>query len=154
VTILTKVAERRLTDWILQLPERTEYLREAAAREEQQRVTMIEDRDAISRLIRKTEERLANLTLRLVDGKVSDAAYDVAAARLNQELADQKLRFTRAAARPRADLVKEIPAVVAGWPHLSPAAQNRAARALLDRIVVLPGNDSERMVFRARWDRN
>jgi hypothetical protein len=154
VTILTKVAERRLTDWILQLPQRTEYLREAAAREEQQRVTMIEDRDAISRLIRKTEERLANLTLRLVDGKVSDAAYDVAAARLNQELADQKLRFTRAAARPKSDLVKEIPAISAMWPELSPAAQNRAARTLLDRITVSPGNDSERMVFRARWDTN
>lgn len=154
VHISTKLAERRLTEWITQLPARTMYLREAADREEKQRVTMIEDRVAISRRMRRTEERLASLTIRLVDGKISEAAYDVAAIKLNGELADLKDRFALAAPRPRSDLLSELPAIAEGWAELSPAAQNRAARTLIDRIVVERGSAEDRMKIIPRWETN
>lgn len=154
VSITTAIAERRLTYWIEALPARTEYLRAAADREERQRVSMIEDRAALSRLIRRVEERLSRLTLLLLDDppKISQAAYDVAATKLNQELADLQARFTRAAPRPRTNLFEEIPEIARIWNELSPPAQNRAARTLIDRIEISRGTSPDRMKIVPRWE--
>lgn len=150
-TISRHILEQALSDWIAALPQRAAELRAAAEQEAAQRTTMIEDRAALSRLIRRAEERLAKLTMRLVDEKITDAAYAAAAAPLNAELDALNDRFRRAAPQPRRDLLAEIPALVEGWGTMTHEQQNRVARNLIDRIIVRRGAGPDRIQIVPRW---
>lgn len=154
MSIERHVAEQTISQWILNLPEHAQQLRAAAAQEEAQRLTAIEDRAAIGRLITRAEERLSRLTVRLLDESISQSAYDATAATLNSELAALRQRFARTAPRPRSDLLAEVPRMVEGWPSLEPAAQNRVARALITRGIVGPGRGEGRITVVPRWETN
>lgn len=148
-----KIAENHLTEWVHKLEEDPHELLRAEEREQQLQLATIEDRAALSRLIRRTEERLSRLTLLLLDDppKISQAAYDASAATLNGELTGLRQRFARTAPGPKSNLFDEAPALIEGWDQMEPAAQNRVARTLLDRIIVSKGTGPDRIEIVPRW---
>lgn len=138
VSIGRHLIEQSITEWIGELPAAVEMIKAAEQRQTEQRARSIEDRGAIARLISRAEGRLASLTLKLVDGVVTDAAYTAAAQPLNAELDMLRERYLRSAPRPANDPFARIPDLVSGWAESSPPAQNRIARQLIGVIRVHP----------------
>lgn len=132
------LVEQYVTEWVACLPAKIDVLIEAERRHREQRARSIEDRDAIERRIGRTEQRLATLTMRLVDEKVSQQAYDVASVKLEVELRDLRARHLRAAPAPSASSWAHIPAMAEGFPQLSPPAQNQVLRSIVRRINIAP----------------
>lgn len=147
------IAEGVLSEWVAELPTRVDRLREADAKERRQRLATIEDRAAIGRRIQKIEQRLARLTNMLLDEAISRDAYEATAAPLNTDLASLRQRHKAAAPRPESNLHETVPSLVAGWAEHDPAAQNRIARALVDRIIVDRGRDRGRVHIIPLWER-
>lgn len=151
VHITRELAEREVGAWVLALPEQTEMLAEAAEREKRARLTSIEDRAALEKLITRAEVRLSNLTIKLLDGAISQTAYDATQAKINDDLASLRLRHAQAAPAPESNLLLEVPRLVEGWSTSTPAVQNRVARALIDRIVVHRADAPQRLDIIPRW---
>lgn len=149
--------ERFVAEWITSLPSRLDDLREAAKRQTEQQVRAIDDRAAIARMIARTETRLSNLTMKLVDDRISQAAYDATAEKLNADLQSLRERYVRSAPMPKSNPFDAIPAMVDGWDVLDPAARNRVARALIARVVINrpvargPNVWRERITIVPRW---
>ncbi|MBO3663693.1 recombinase family protein [Microbacterium stercoris] len=152
MVISRSVVERYLTEWIEALPERAAELRAAAEAEAAQRVRALEDRAALERLIGQAQKRLADLTVLLVDGKISQDAYGATSARVDAELASLRARHVRAAPTPNRDLFALVPHLVEGFTDLPPASQNRVLRQLLRHIVILPAPRKGGGVWRQRFD--
>jgi site-specific DNA recombinase len=153
-SISRAIVEGVVSEWVRGLPERMEQLRAADAAVKARQLVKIEDRDAISRLVRRDEERLARLTVKLLDEEITQAAYDATASVVNANLEGLRERFANAAPGPESNLVTEVPTLVVGWDQHVPAAQNRILRALVDRIVVSRGRSVERVHVIARWETN
>lgn len=150
--------EAFVADWITSLPSRLDDLRAAHRRQTADRVQAIDDRAAIARLIKRAETRLSTLTVKLLDDKISQSAYDATAAQLNAELETLRARHRRSAPMPTSDPFATIPAMVDGWPVLDRATQNRVARALIARVEIkkpahrAPGSWRERITIVPRWE--
>ena len=151
VHITRELAEREVAAWVLALPEQTALLTEAADRAKRDRLTSIEDRAAIEKLILRAENRLSNLTIKLLDEKISQAAYDATEAKVNDDLKGLRLRYAQAAPIPESNLLLEVPRLVEGWKDSTPALQNRIARALIDRVIVHRADAPARLDIIPRW---
>ena len=123
----------------------------AADRAKRDRLTSIEDRAAIEKLILRAENRLSNLTIKLLDEKISQAAYDATEAKVNDDLKGLRLRYAQAAPIPESNLLLEVPRLVEGWKDSTPALQNRIARALIDRVIVHRADAPARLDIIPRW---
>jgi hypothetical protein len=150
-TITRSIVEDVVRAWVRGLPDHLDQLRAADEAVKARRVVKIEDRDAISRLIRRDEDRLARLTVKLLDEQITQAAYAATADVVNANLAGLRERFARAEPGPDSNLVLEVPRLVDGWEKHQPAAQNRILRALVDRIVVTRGRGADRVRIVPRW---
>lgn len=135
-TIQSQVVERRVGEWIADLPARVDLLREAELAASSKRARNIEDRSVLARRIARTESRLADLVVRLVEEKISQAAYDLGSSKLEADLVELTARHRAAAPTPAARTFDHIPEMARGFPHLSPPAQNRVARSLIRRVEI------------------
>ncbi len=151
MSVKLHLVERYLTDWVTKLPERTESLREAARVEAENRVRSIEDRAALERMITNAKSRLASLTVRLVDERISQEAYDATAAQLNSELAGLRARHVRAAPTPKRDLLELVPALVDGFRDLTPEGQNHVLKQLIQRVDIGPSTGRRKDAWRDRF---
>jgi len=148
--------EQYVSEWIEGLTPRVDLIREelAAVRRE----NPIEDREAIGRLIGKHEQRLTALTLRLIDGKISQTAYDGATSQVEQQIAELRARLQLAEPRRQDDLVDRIPELTEKWRDTPPEAQNRIAHALIAKVTVSPpfygGDWRRRLTLTPNWDIN
>lgn len=131
-------AEAFLSEWILALPARRDEIEIARRHSIDQRMSAIEDRAAIARMIQRAEARLVTLTMKLLDDGVAQTAYDLSAAKLNADISALRARYVRAAPKPAEDLSERFPQIAEAWPTITPAAQNGAARALIHHITVHP----------------
>lgn len=146
------IAEAAVTDWVTDLANRPDSLRRADEQERRQRMTAIEDRAALTRLLARAEERLSRLTLKLLDDKIGQSAYDATAATLNAEIENLRARHARTAPKPEASLLAEIPEAAMLWEGLDPAGQNRVARKLIDRVIIARGRAPERIRIVPAWE--
>ncbi|NHI16828.1 recombinase family protein [Microbacterium excoecariae] len=151
LSVKLHLVEQYLSDWVHELPEKTSQLRAAAQAEAENRLRTIEDRAAIERMIAATKKRLASLTVRLIDEKINQDAYDAASAQLNDELTSLRARHLRAAPAPRRDLLELIPMLVAGFDGLQPEAQNRVLKQLIRRVEIGPSTGRSKDAWRARF---
>lgn len=152
VNITRRIAEHTVSAWVQHLPVRADELAAVVEAERRQRLTQIEDREALTRMIARAEQRLAAVTMKLVDGQIPQLAYDAATTSLTAEIASLQLRHTATVPKPQRDIITLIPALVEGWDSATPAAQNRALRALVDRIIVSKGRGPGRIQIIPAWD--
>jgi hypothetical protein len=152
MAVSRSVVERYLTEWVHSLAESAAEMRAATNAETARRKRAIEDRAALGRRIAQAQKRLGDLTVLLVDGKVTQDAYAAASAVLDAELASLRARHTRTAPTPRRDLFTVIPALARGFTDMPPASQNRVLRQLLDHVVVRPAIRKGPGVWRERFD--
>lgn len=151
-TIERRLATAAVSAWVTGLQFAPDELRQADELERRQRAVTIEDRAALTRLIARAEERLSRLTMRLLDDKISQAAYDATAATLNAELDSLRLRHARTAPKPDVSLLTEIPKFAAMWEESDPAAQNRVARTLISRVIVSRGRGPQKLRIVPAWE--
>ncbi len=150
--------EEYAADWITSLPDRADVIDAAVRNERRKRIKSIDDRAAIARMIQRTENRLATLTMKLIDGDITQTAYDVASAKLDEELGSHRARYIRSAPMPATDIRTKIPELTAEFRDLAGPAQNRVARMLVDRIIIHPattrhpGKWRDRVEVVPRWD--
>lgn len=79
-------AHAAVREWIELLADDIDALAAAEQRVAERKVARIVDADAVRRRIDKARGSLGALTVKLVEGKISDVAYEAAAARLQEEI--------------------------------------------------------------------
>lgn len=136
-SIQSRFVEEALSAWVLALPARIDVLKAAEAQQRELRTKSIEDRAALARMITRLEQKLAALTMKLIEEKISQQAYDATASAYNADLAALKARHLRAAPAPDGGAYDHLPTLVAGWEAgTSPEGQNLIAKKLVRRIEV------------------
>lgn len=145
------LVEQYLTDWVETLAAKPDSLRRAAEKETAQRVRSIENRGAIERRIAAVTTKLSDLALLLVDGKISQAAYDASSGRLDDELASLRKRHVRTVPTPKRDLLEVIPVLTAGFDELTPEGQNLVLKQLIHHVDITPSLGRRTGIWRERF---
>jgi len=101
------------------------------------------DVERLKQELRKTNDALASLTIRLAEEKISQTAYDVAAARLEEKVQrlTESLDANQAVVRSPAGRKKEqaIETLLRLWPDALPAERNMMLRRVVVRVTIRRG---------------
>lgn len=109
--------------------------------------------------LEQADARLANLTIKVADGTVSDAAYRIAVDAIEADRAEAAELLRVSAPNPveqRAPV--ELPEDLAAlWPRLTAEQRNTLLRPILDRVVVQPAEAkgarlAQRFSIVPRWE--
>ena len=133
---------------------RIEELRKA------QRVIQMETAESLDRRISALKDQMGRITVRWSEGKMPDAAYDVAIQQMDRDLAAMQIRRREAA--PRSPLVVDATSVARGlvecWDEAETIELRNLLRSLIHQVRVrrplrLPdGTWRERVVIIPTWD--
>jgi len=101
------------------------------------------DVERLKRELRTANDALASLTIRLAKENISQAAYDVAAARLEEDVQrlTDSLDANQTVVRSPAGRKKEqaIETLLRLWPDATPAERNMMLRPIVDKVTIRRG---------------
>lgn len=146
------------TRWVLTLATDVDAEAEARARHRVKRSRAAVTARSAQRLLKQAEARLATLTVKLADGKISDAAYALAVETIEQDRAAAQMRMRLAPANPveahaAATLPRDLERFWAGMTNQQKAA---ILRPLIERIEISPARargarDDDRVRIVPTW---
>jgi hypothetical protein len=139
VSCLEHNATAAVKAWVLERAAEIEESAHAVARE-QRAVAAIDDGAAAARRLAKARGALGALTVRWVEGRISEEAYNAAAERLQDEIDRLNQRAAAPASPPISpDEVRQLAVNVAElWDAATPLELRTALTAMIDRVEVIP----------------
>ncbi|QPE04101.1 recombinase family protein [Microbacterium schleiferi] len=157
VSVRAHRVEAEVEAWVLALA--TDLAPRLAAQQRSDKRVAAADMTArrAEQQIKRAEERMLTLSLRLADGTITDTAYRQAAAAIDAEREDAERRRRAATSNPvRAAAPQSLPANLAAvWPAATPDQRNLIVRPLIERIDVRPaahrGDRARRWTIVTSW---
>lgn len=153
VTMRRVLVERVVTEWVHALAADVDALARVVAQAREKRVQDINERAAVERQIAKTDQQLAQLTVRWMDGRLLEAAYNATAATLSarRESLSARIAAHDTVARRREVDVRGIAVGIAEqWDRYTVLEKRSALQALVGEVVVNPASRPGTGVWRDR----
>lgn len=157
VTIAAHRVEAAVEAWVLQLSDDLSTRRAALEQtvEHGERVEMTARR--AQQQLERIEQRLLTLTMKVADGTISDDAYRLAAAALEDERADATRRLSTARRNPAREAApaRLSPDLARQWADMTPELRNAILRPLVARVEIRPaqhrGERADRWTIVPAW---
>lgn len=140
VTCSQKAALQHVKDWVFTLATDVDVTAAMEAQLLERRTIAVNDSAAVQTRIRKLSDELGLLTVRYNAGKVTDIAYQLAAARLEQDISSLKQRATVATStlREELDARKLAISLVDLWGEADPHELRTILSKLVGAVLVIP----------------
>ena len=158
VSIVAWRVEQQVEEWLMQ------YASDVDARARAQQSTAAKrtrtefTQRSLERRVQRADERLTKLVMKLADGTITDQAYQLAAAALQEDRDAAAQQLQRTASNPVMDAAPaRLPVdMSAVWERLTIPERNELLRTMLDRVVIAPaahrGSVADRATIFARWE--
>ncbi len=140
VTCSQKAALTHVREWVSSLATDVEAYAMAEAQRVERRAIAVNDAAAVKTKIRKLSDDLGLLTIRYNAGKVTDTAYQLAAARLEEDMAslNARERVSSTTARQEVDARKLAISLADSWDSMEPHELRTVLSKLLGAVLVIP----------------
>lgn len=140
VTCARHAAESAVRAWVGDLASDVEAVARIKQQIDRRRVTSISDGAAIAKLADKATSSLGALTVKFVEGKISEAAYQSAAARLEADIArlQERKRDSEPSPGPELDIRKLAVQVDKLWDDMTPMELRTFLLRMIAEVRVVP----------------
>lgn len=153
ITIKQDNLELYVHEWLLSFASDIDALMAAKAAASEKRARAINDAEAIQKRIGKLDQQMAQLTVRHLEGKIPEVAYQATVAQLEAQrasLAAREVSNQRNGARREVDIRELAVSVAEHWGRYSVAAKRAALAELIDHIDIAPAPRRGTGVWRSR----
>lgn len=153
VTIRRALVEQAVTDWVLAFADDADSLAKAKARASETKVRAVNDADALRGAIAKIDQRLAQLTVRWMDGQLPESAFNATVAELDRKRASLMLREAASrteSSRAEVDVRTVAISLAAQWDRYTTLERRNALGSIIDSVMIHPASRAGTGVWRER----